>query len=176
MTDRTCLEAECTRRRVARGLCQKHYVRRTKAGTLPPRGVDRPTHHLMSDVDLAGRTATCSICGPTTIRVRVGRRGAAVCKRAEKRKVRSKNAVATRNNGRLKRNGWTVAERDRQSEEQGGRCAICGLEKPLVCDHDHQTGFKRQLLCHACNVALGFLRDDPDVADAAASYLRRHAA
>ena len=54
---------------------------------------------------------------------------------------------------------------------QGNVCAICkrpetrkssGSEpKYLSVDHDHVTGKVRALLCHDCNVALGYLKDDP---------------
>ena len=49
-------------------------------------------------------------------------------------------------------------------ESQEGRCAICGMkpEGRLAVDHDHATGQVRGLLCQSCNVAPGFLRDDPN--------------
>jgi hypothetical protein len=61
---------------------------------------------------------------------------------------------------------------------QGGVCAIC-LRQPakrLCVDHCHATGKIRGLLCRACNGALGFLRDDENVAMAAATYLRKASA
>lgn len=36
-----------------------------------------------------------------------------------------------------------------------GRCAICGKERELVCDHDHATGLVRGWLCHSCNTTEG---------------------
>lgn len=60
--------------------------------------------------------------------------------------------------------------------EQDGGCGVCETPEPvpeaLVIDHCHQTGLVRGLLCPGCNVALGFLRDDPARADGAARYLR----
>jgi len=63
-------------------------------------------------------------------------------------------------------------------EAQGGRCAICrkatGAARRLAVDHNHKTGEIRGLLCKPCNrYGLGmFARDDPEVFDRAANYLR----
>jgi hypothetical protein len=35
---------------------------------------------------------------------------------------------------------------------QDGRCAVCGISRPLVIDHDHDTGLIRGLLCKSCNI------------------------
>ena len=66
--------------------------------------------------------------------------------------------------------------------DQDGRCLICdnsirikgvGKKKTDIAhlDHDHSTGRARGILCQNCNVALGLLRDDPDLFRAAAEYL-----
>jgi hypothetical protein len=62
---------------------------------------------------------------------------------------------------------------------QGGRCAICGVHadecnRGLLVDHDHTKNEVRGLLCERCNVAIGMLRDDEDLAMAAAKYLRQY--
>lgn len=68
---------------------------------------------------------------------------------------------------------------------QGGRCAICGEQETaranngqqimeLAVDHDHVTGQVRALLCSNCNKGIGNLRDDPDILQAAADYLRKY--
>jgi hypothetical protein len=66
-------------------------------------------------------------------------------------------------------------------KSQGGRCAICRTQTPggrggwhVDHRHDftpHDKRGHRGLLCHACNVALGLLKDDPDITYAAAGYL-----
>jgi Recombination endonuclease VII len=58
--------------------------------------------------------------------------------------------------------------------QQGGVCRICKTKpaRPLFVDHCHASGRVRGLLCHPCNASLGFMRDDPVIAAAAADYLR----
>jgi hypothetical protein len=62
--------------------------------------------------------------------------------------------------------------------QQNGQCAICGAEeskngKRLAVDHSHLTNQIRGLLCNNCNVALGFLQDNPTLARKCADYLER---
>ena|SRR3990167_348052 len=53
-------------------------------------------------------------------------------------------------------------------EMQSGKCAICRNEcdpkRRLDVDHNHITGHVRGLLCHSCNIAIGKLRDNNDIA------------
>lgn len=71
--------------------------------------------------------------------------------------------------------GMTVeeydAERARLLEEQQGVCPGCGGE-PAVTDHDHAHGHLRGVLCSPCNVALGCVKDSPEVLEKLAEYLR----
>lgn len=60
-----------------------------------------------------------------------------------------------------------------------GRYAKCPLCKrkflkglPARLDHDHQTGAPRGVVCHDCNIALGWIRDNPATAERMARYLR----
>lgn len=50
-------------------------------------------------------------------------------------------------------------------------CVICGVEAPLVVDHDHRTGKVRGLLCNKCNMAIGLLQDDPMLLEFGRMYL-----
>lgn len=59
---------------------------------------------------------------------------------------------------------------------QQGRCAICDTSKPgrrsrFSIDHCHKTNEIRGLLCDACNLGIGSLRDDPALLRKAADYL-----
>lgn len=58
---------------------------------------------------------------------------------------------------------------------QNNLCKICNTEsKRLVVDHDHNTGKVRDLLCDACNHALGQFKDNPDLIIKAANYIINH--
>lgn len=71
--------------------------------------------------------------------------------------------------------GLTLADYEALHLAQGGLCAICqqscATGRRLAVDHDHATNVVRGLLCYACNVGLGHLRDSPDNLRAAAAYL-----
>ena|SRR3990172_3838385 len=55
-------------------------------------------------------------------------------------------------------------------------CDICGGKqqgrKSLAKDHDHRTGKLRGRLCGCCNRGLGIFKDNPELLEKAASYLR----
>lgn len=86
-----------------------------------------------------------------------------------------------------KTGGWLklvdLATFSQMLTDQVGLCAIC--QKPetrkgkdgnifqLCVDHDHNTNVVRQLLCHSCNVILGHLKDDVEIAKAIVTYLEK---
>ena len=67
--------------------------------------------------------------------------------------------------------GMTPGQELNLRNTQKGLCAICSQEKPLRIDHCHVKGNVRGLLCHNCNVALGLLKEDPQVFKRAAFYI-----
>ena len=78
--------------------------------------------------------------------------------------------------------GLTLDQYKVLDEAQNGKCGICGQPEsrlirgrigPLVVDHDHVTGRVRGLLCHACNVGIGFLGDSKERVGAAYRWLER---
>ena len=75
-------------------------------------------------------------------------------------------------NNQAGRYGLTPEQIDLLCHIQGDTCAICRVSLATVrVDHDHATGIARGLLCHPCNVGLGWFRDQPDLLRAAANYL-----
>ena len=76
---------------------------------------------------------------------------------------------------RKRRTGCSAEEFAERLEQQRGLCAICGDdggERGLVADHCHQTEVVRGLLCNACNLGIGSLKDDPEILESAVTYLR----
>jgi len=74
--------------------------------------------------------------------------------------------------------GITLEEYATLLDEQGERCAICGMTpedngRRLCVDHDHKTGVVRGLLCLCCNTVLGNARDNPKILRTGALYLER---
>lgn len=73
--------------------------------------------------------------------------------------------------------GMSKSEYNELLTAQGGVCAICkkkawNSKRPCV-DHDHDTGKVRGLLCHRCNLAIGQIDDNPQIARLMADYLSR---
>lgn len=76
-----------------------------------------------------------------------------------------------------KRYGISAEAQEALLLQQKHLCALCGRppgKKRLSVDHDHETGRVRAMLCGACNLALGGFRDDPELCERAARYLRDH--
>lgn len=74
--------------------------------------------------------------------------------------------------------GLTLEQVEEMKREQEGLCAICSKEcghlfyrQGLQIDHDHISGRVRGLLCHNCNVGIGFLQESPAILKAAIRYL-----
>lgn len=61
---------------------------------------------------------------------------------------------------------------------QNYKCAICGcdldMSKNTHIDHDHNTGKVRGILCHSCNIGIGFFKDDIERIEKALVYLRKN--
>jgi len=103
-------------------------------------------------------------------------------------KVQEKNRRRSKRLGKMGRRdyqlqqlyGITHEDYERMLEEQKGKCAICGTDKPrrkgrlyFSVDHCHDTGKVRGLLCDFCNNGIGRLNDDPALLRKAIEYLER---
>ena len=86
-------------------------------------------------------------------------------RREERRVLKARRA-------RLKKYGLTEQQYNIMVAEQQGLCKICKTSpERLVIDHCHETGEVRGLLCHYCNVGLGWFRDSTDSLKSAIKYL-----
>lgn len=82
-------------------------------------------------------------------------------------------------NGSLKRDfGITLEQYNKMLTKQNYACSICGCTqeengKSLAVDHEHGSRKIRDLLCNNCNIAIGFLQEDPLRARKIADYLEK---
>jgi hypothetical protein len=84
----------------------------------------------------------------------------------------------------VKRNhGLSAEEFHKLIDDAGEFCPICGtkfegvgakMTAPHI-DHDHKNGKIRGIICSSCNLALGKFKDDPEIVEKAAAWLRRMA-
>lgn len=120
------------------------------------------------------------------------------CRRKYSKQYRKRNKAKIRQYNRERRPdqrahalprtyGITLEDYNKIYEAQGGVCAICrrpevsrGGRKgnspmSLSVDHHHESGVVRGLLCNKCNHAIGLLREDRTILQAAIEYLDEHA-
>jgi hypothetical protein len=86
-------------------------------------------------------------------------------------------ADAAKARARIKRYGLDLTGYEVMLQIQRDACAICATSftTTRACvDHCHTSGRVRAILCHPCNVSLGFMQDDPERLMAAARYLLTH--
>lgn len=107
--------------------------------------------------------------------------GARIKQRNTSRRWRLANPEESRRaivNATLKaKYGITLVRYEAMLDEQNGGCAVC-KSKPekqrLHVDHDHATGKVRALLCQACNVSIGKMKDSPELLRKLAAYIEEH--
>lgn len=94
---------------------------------------------------------------------------------------RAQVTIQLRNAKLKKAYGITSNDYDAMLLKQNGVCAICHQvdntkhrywTNRLHVDHCHQTGIVRGLLCWRCNISLGRIGDDPELALSMAAYLK----
>lgn len=83
----------------------------------------------------------------------------------------------------LKKFGISKDDYEKMHRSQNGLCAICSRPETrtrkgrllfMAVDHHHESGKVRDLLCSACNVLIGYAKEDVGVLESAISYLKRH--
>ena len=75
--------------------------------------------------------------------------------------------------------GVTREQYNELLEKQNHSCYMCKthiskLDRGLFVDHNHQTGKVRGLLCHKCNVVIGFTEESIDRLEKIINYLKKH--
>lgn len=146
--DRRCTQGTCDRPYLASGYCSLHYDRMRRKTTLD---MDAPAKKM----HIGLKFCTVQDCGALHA-------SSGFCKK----------------HVHLHQTHSMTAEQIFFYANQP--CQICGsYEKPSI-DHDHSCcpGNKscgkciRGILCRACNSGIGMLRDDPEILEAGARYLR----
>lgn len=105
----------------------------------------------------------------------------------KQKSINDKNSLRNRNTKLKKAFGVGGESYNKMLEDQNYSCFICSISiedyiqkhikkksarKHFDIDHCHITGKVRGLLCHSCNVGIGFLQSNPQFMERAASYLR----
>lgn len=112
--------------------------------------------HSLENKNILERTAICSVCGPTNLYLKGGKPRCATKTVCEQMKI-----------------GYYIGLSD--IEKLIGKkpiiCTICKVNTKMAVDHDHNTNEIRGWLCSKCNVALGYLQDDPDTVKRLFDYI-----
>lgn len=140
---------------------------------------------IASDALIASGFKVCPTCGETKLLTEFTIRGdrrrnpyVSECKLCRGKRDRM---------GVPQRHGLTVEQWEKMLADQGGVCAICGIDEPggrgqWHIDHDHICcpGMRscghcvRGLLCALCNSGVGMMRDTPVFLRRAAEYLEEY--
>lgn len=178
MTLKTCSLEGCDVKHSSKGYCAKHYARILRNGTphrdeyyvgendrecTKCRETKSNDNFAKSKRNLNGRARECNACR----NARQAERLLDPEYREEAKRVRELNRVS-----RVYGPGAVPLL---ESINAGtASCHSCGTREGRLCiDHNHNTGKIRGILCHGCNVTLGFMSDDPDRLTYLLAYLFR---
>ena len=185
-----CSIPDCPLPAASRGWCTKHYTRWQRHGDplvtkrTPPTTESAtekfcPRCHSTKAIDQFGKRPNgkpkgyCTTCEATYQSDHASTTAGREMRRNARAKWNDGNHAYFLNY----RYGITADDYTRMLTEQGGRCAICQSpetgtrNKVWSVDHCHATNRVRGLLCHRCNMGLGYFKDSPDRLRAAAAYL-----
>ncbi|MCP4251056.1 MAG: hypothetical protein GY778_28800 [bacterium] len=170
MDDRVCEVDGCGRPLRARGFCEGHYRRFTRGKPLT--GPLRARTPQIGLCEAPGCEAPKRSLGFCVGHVGRYRRGTSL-----EGPIRQPGPALPLLHFHLRKYGLSVEGFRLMLYAQDGVCLLCRrtdqFGRRLAVDHCHETGEIRGLLCGRCNVALGMLRDDPELLRAAAEYLSR---
>lgn len=171
-----CKVESCHQKVICKGFCATHYERDRLGRPIesPIRGRD---YELRDD-----GTKYCGGCRAYKLAVDFGRDVSKPDALASR--CRQCHVPQRREQGLWSRYGITGEAYDRLLADQHGKCALCrraestpsgktGNLRPLSVDHNHRTGKIRGLLCHKCNIVLGLIDEDLNLAQEIISYLRK---
>ena len=129
---------------------------------------------------------TCTKCGgdfPATVEyfhrnTDHGKKGlysrCKTCKNKYNKKWKKDNPNWQKNNKLQKKYNISFEDMNNLLDEQNNKCKICGREFNGIescVDHNHKTGKVRGMLCHACNMGIGYLKEDKNILKNAIKYL-----
>jgi hypothetical protein len=95
--------------------------------------------------------------------------------RQKNREWRAKNSERKLAGDRRRTYGISPEDVIALRKAQGGKCPGCQRDLTTVrecVDHDHATGKVRGLLCHRCNISLGYMEARPDDNRRLTEYLK----
>lgn len=133
-------------------------------------------------------TKTCLKCGEEkpTDDFYLHRRSCKKCMRAYYQAFAAARPHYHRNRNLLTRYGISVDEYQTLLANQNFACPICEVEisetlgykekRPVVVDHNHETGEVRGILCSGCNLVLGHARENTTILYKAIVYLSERGA
>lgn len=129
-----------------------------------------PKHPKCGD----GHTGVCKSCRYDTIKKHRETGGGRKKNTEGQRRYRKTDTY--RNTRLLRLYGITLEEWQILYDKQKGCCIVCEkhqaeLTKPLCVDHCHETNKIRGLLCSPCNLSLGFLKEDRNIALRLVDYI-----
>jgi hypothetical protein len=93
------------------------------------------------------------------------------CDRSEERQYRLKHPSKNKFRKIKAKYGMDIDTYTSMLQKQNYQCCICKQVLKLEVDHSHKNGKVRGLLCHACNVGIGFFSDNIDYLKKAIEYL-----
>ena len=102
-----------------------------------------------------------------------------LCKRKESEKYRREGGIKYSRNKTFKNKyGITLEQYEKLLEKQNNPCVIClrtfsNMIKPNI-DHCHKLKIVRGILCHSCNLALGYLKENEEIILNLLEYIRKN--